>query len=200
MAYTNPWLETAPTDASDADQLGAVIRVLKLDIRERMNSILATDGKWDVDDPIVVDAAGIGAATGLKHYIPFSEFMGDYSSAGEFDGLRGFTITKVPLRLSAGCVITQLEALAKIPTSGTGHVKLQRLAFTGASAGTWSDVTSLSCVYNANGLYNIYSAAGLSITIGDDYLYQLHVDTPFVADEWAGLRVTYNRPSLGIDL
>ena len=207
MAY-NPWVETAPTDASDADQLGAVIRQLKADIRERMNSLLAAGGKWDTDDPIVLDPALGGAITGLKHYIPFCNFYlngSDVHSDMKYGGTgaNGTLIDHIwaALGIGAGCTITQIDVYARITGSGTGHAILKKLAFVDATAdpADWTTVTTLDMPYNANSKYNVYSATGLSILL-EDAMYAFACDSPNPADMWKGIRITYNRPSLAIDI
>lgn len=50
MPYT-PWDETQPLGSADSDNIDEFFRALKVQIRERMNDILAEDGQWD-DDPI----------------------------------------------------------------------------------------------------------------------------------------------------
>lgn len=49
MAYTNAWNETQPLGSAAANTIDDIIRQLKVDIRERMNTVLNSDGLWDAD-------------------------------------------------------------------------------------------------------------------------------------------------------
>ena len=67
MAHTNTWDETDPAATGQLSSGDDAIRQLKLDIRERMNDILDTGGKW-TDDPIALDLSATGIRTGVVLY------------------------------------------------------------------------------------------------------------------------------------
>jgi hypothetical protein len=70
MPYTRAWDETAPLGSADAGTIDNIIRELKADIRERMNTILLAGAKWDQsgEPDIELDLGAIGGQTGITLY------------------------------------------------------------------------------------------------------------------------------------
>jgi hypothetical protein len=71
MAYTNVWTIVSPTGSTPAKQIDEEFRKFRLDVQERMNSIV-TD--WTAD-PVVPSSSFGGPATGKGIYIQSSSFV-----------------------------------------------------------------------------------------------------------------------------
>lgn len=61
MAYTNAWNETTPLGTADANTIDDIFRSSKVDLRERLNSILGVAIGTALADPVV--ASGSSLAT-----------------------------------------------------------------------------------------------------------------------------------------
>ncbi|CAB4164998.1 hypothetical protein UFOVP1537_43 [uncultured Caudovirales phage] len=59
MAYTHTWDETAPANSQAANQLGANIRNLKEDTRERINSLIGVAVGTAFSDPVVASDSSL---------------------------------------------------------------------------------------------------------------------------------------------
>lgn len=211
MPYTRSWDETAPSDASASNLLGQDIRQLKVDIRERMDSILLAGADWESGDPIQLDPAKISALTGLEYYIPFSKFIATFnvsSVVGLYvDGEGGPSESYVNLPsgkqtyfipldgpFRTGVIIQQVSLVAQIGIGGTAVLNLRHLDPATAN-GIWAgpDVT-LNAPFNADGNYHRYdTAAGLAVTLAAAF-YQFFLTTPNNNDKYEGIIIKYDMP------
>jgi hypothetical protein len=73
--YTNPWSDVTPSDSSQANQIGADLRQLRLDIHQRMNSLV---NDWTAS-PVTLQAQNSGAATGKIAMIAGSGFIPQFA-------------------------------------------------------------------------------------------------------------------------
>lgn len=60
MSYTNVWGSSTPPDSQQANQLGLDIRNFKLDVVQRINTVLGTGASWDAVDPIIATLLNFG--------------------------------------------------------------------------------------------------------------------------------------------
>lgn len=61
MAYSRAWNEATPTDSTDAPTIDDLFRNLKVDVRERMNDVVAD---WTAD-PVIPQGSGTFRAKGI---------------------------------------------------------------------------------------------------------------------------------------
>lgn len=83
MPYTNAWSDSIPTGAELARNIDDQIRQLRLDVHERMDSLVAD---WTAD-PVVLSPTG---SSDLIRIIPYSSWLNDYhgvAGVGIFDGV-----------------------------------------------------------------------------------------------------------------
>lgn len=62
MAYTNTWSETAPLGTADANTIDDLFRALKVDVRERINSLLGVAIATALADPVTPVTASLANA------------------------------------------------------------------------------------------------------------------------------------------
>lgn len=93
MSYTNPWSDAIPLGSSLASTIDDSIRQLRLDIHDRMNSIV-TD--WTAD-PIVLQPQSGGPINGKNIFIHHSAFTPASPSITYTVGVTPFT-KAVPIR------------------------------------------------------------------------------------------------------
>lgn len=118
MAYTRSWSGTTPQDTDQASTLGAVTRNLRLDIHERMDTLL--DSHW-TDDPV-----GGFPITKVRFIPP----QAGYASQGvwlleadnqgvwvEPPATGSFTTFAVPVMVPIGCTLTKVRIAAKVNTA-----------------------------------------------------------------------------------
>lgn len=169
MAYTNTWDETAPLGTADADTIDDIIRQLKVDIRERMNTLLDATGQWD-DDPVVLAGQ---KRTGLKLLIPGTAAQpisddDDISRAdGYFQSDNSATNTsQLPLPLRSDWKITKVEVLFDLSTDTSVTIALKKTTFTDAA--TTSEVDSVTVSATGINVQTVFSGAE---TVSDNYLW-----------------------------
>lgn len=76
MSYTNVWSDTIPPGSTAAKLIDDFMRQVRLDIHERMNTLV---GDWTAD-PIKLLPANGGAVTGKNIFIHHSAFQNDSSN------------------------------------------------------------------------------------------------------------------------
>lgn len=178
MAYTNPWDEAAPTDLTAAKTIDDLFRQLKIDIRERLDDILAAGGKF-TDDPIILAPA---LRTGQVLLVPDTAAVMRDSSAGEFidfsaglgttSGAASNTHVYIPLPLLDFWKVTKVEVLVDRLTNTIVTVEFKRVTFDTAHTVTVIDNVT-------------FGVAGLSIA------------TPFTGAETIASSSTYYVKLLG---
>jgi hypothetical protein len=109
MAYANPWSHTIPPGTADANTLDTIIQQVRLDVEQRMDTLIGSSGDMN-DDPVIdgVNALDLTALTTL---------------ANSKTTLAGLTTDQLIKATSAGTVgnagvtATTLAAMATAPTS-----------------------------------------------------------------------------------
>lgn len=208
MPYTYAWDEAAPAGASAANALDTAIQDFKKSLRERFNDVLVTD--WSAD-PVVLKDSIIGKATGLQHVIPFAAFQGadnptqamwwNHEISGTSGWINQYTNGSAryvaSVNIPAGSTITKIEAVARLnQTAGSNSatVRLRSYAKT-VTSGSWTNLDSLACARNLNGLYNLYTSGALTRLLASDTFYIVQLEDYHVANRWVGIILTYDRPS-----
>lgn len=172
MPYTRPWDNTQPLGSADPGTIDDIFRNLKVDITERMDSILDVSGKWESGDPIVLNLAGVGAQTGAKIYIPGSmvqpanpgdDIHYDYNN-GNFHTNGASLASICPFRIPKGMVVTQIDMYTTAFTQNLECDFLRRGWGTGAAV-QWATI-----VNSVHGSPRTDSTGvlGSPETIGDD--------------------------------
>lgn len=136
MPYTNPWVDNIPSGSAQASTIDDQLRQLRLDIHERMDTILDTGKKWG-DDPI-----GLPDITGTvvdRHvYInPFSiqpvnqsdNVRYEWGGHGIFKSQGSDLVTVCPVVLPLGVTITRVEFVSKVEINFTLTVKMYKRAW-----------------------------------------------------------------------
>ena len=183
MPYTDTWdaaFEATPAGGAAPSTLDDKIRQLKLAVRERMNSILATGGKWDADDPIVVDGSTLGGVTGrtitisaggLQPSTETDDVSRDVTGIyGDFSTNAANIRSVMPLILPTGITVTKWEVLVElISGSGTMSFRVDYRQFGGAGA---NNIYALSSA--AVGTETIIASPTLSHVVLPDYYYFIY--------------------------
>ncbi len=197
MMFTNGWSDTSPSDTELANTLGADIRRLRLDIEERMNT-LVTD--WKADPLVLNPTGGLGAQTGLKRVISFASFNSNQNahSNNMHDGYQAIDAPGVVLYASldwlpVGSVITLVEYLIDQGTATHINCQLARQAFN-ATPGAMITLDTIDITIAG---VHINPSAALTHTVSADYQYFLRIQSTAVGNgSLFAARVTYNLPSL----
>lgn len=111
MAYTNVWSNTFPPGSELANKIDDFLRRLRLDIAERMESVLIEDV---TADPWVLKNIGTGWGGGPNQQlsIPFCSFIGSTGSTFDYNEL-GFVENQedfyAPVQLPFGATITTVS-------------------------------------------------------------------------------------------
>lgn len=119
MPYTHAWDETQPLGSADPGTIDDIFRQLKLDIRERMDSILDPAHNWEGSgDPIQLNLGIVGAQTGAKIYFPGSwvitantasdDVHYDYNN-GNFHTNGGGLAAIMGIKIPKGMVVKQVD-------------------------------------------------------------------------------------------
>lgn len=171
MAYSNAWDETAPQGSLvDANQLDDLIRQLKLDIRERMNTILAADGQWD-DDPVKLAAT---PRTGLVlllsgHAVQpenttsgwaYRQTFFESASASPNDG-------RAPLPIRKDWKITRVSVLFDKSTDSSVTISFEKVTYASSPVTTVIDSATVS----SSGIAEVEIFSGIETTDGASYYY-----------------------------
>lgn len=197
MTYTRTWDESQPPGSQAPSNIDDDFRALKVDIRERMNDILAAGHKWDTGTsaPIQVDPAGIAGGTGLHYWIGAADIYGSTHNpaAGTVSDSANHLLASVLLPI--GSVIKELHIIIKPGSSGTGHMYLRKIS-RATTDGTWTTVTTVNLTEINDGQYHDLSATGLSLTV-DDNFWGIYVDMFNNGDQVLGIMVVYDHANLG---
>lgn len=196
MAFTRDWDSTTPTATSQLSAGDDAIRALKVDIEERLSSIVE-----DIDaDPMVLseDAVGsIGAKTGKAIIIGPHAFMpvdddDNVSWQAQYVQLDdGPNVTiRAPLLLPIGAVITKVELLGDKNTADQITCVVKGAGFSSSPSAPTSKHTALTRTAAGAG---IETSGTLSIDVIADELLFIEVagDTNGNARLY-GVRITYD--------
>ena len=171
MAYTNAWLNTIPLGGASASTIDDALRQLRLDINERLLTIL-TSG-FD-DDPWELDVSGIGAQDGVNIYFSHQLCHGHeddddlywYDDYFESDDNQDYPVY-MPIALPAGATLTDFDIVMDIHNSSQVSVDLRRVLFAGGTSST--SVSSQNIT--ATGVIVHAIIDGASHTVGDGAYY-----------------------------
>lgn len=187
MAYTNAWDETKPLGTAAADTLESIIQQLKLDLHERLNTLVVD---WTTDPVVPIDRK----RTGLKLLIagaatlplqddddisrPDGYFQSDNSTQNG---------AQLPLPVRSDWKITKVEVLFDLSTDTSVTIGLQETTLD-ASATT----TQLGTV--------VVSAAGIGLktpftgnaTVGDNYFWLKFTGSDAGRYKVYAVRITYD--------
>ena len=204
MAYTNPWSDVIPAGTAQASTIDDQIRRLRLDVRERMDTVLAVGKKW-TDDPIAIDTTSLGAVTGRKIFIPglACQHVNDENDTnwnrdnGYFlmnEALTG-TISVCPVQLPVGVTVTRVRALIA-NNIGTLTVDFKSRPFDIID----SPVQVASGSSNITGMNKAFiDVGGLSHVVVDGTYWFVNTPTNGLGCIYAiyGYEITVNIPDIG---
>jgi len=198
MAYTRVWVNNTPPGAQAANTADDEIRNLRVDVEERMGTLVTGWLTGGATDPIVVKPEILGNVTGKKLTLHWSEFVKQWdlssTNAGAFDDkfVQGpvNTVYVCPIPIPVGDSITSATCMVGW-AGGTIIFSLHR--------GSYSAVPTDSLV----GSVNIVSGgdqvspniSGLPHTVLADNAYYLSLSTGANAgNKLYGAQIIYNTP------
>ncbi len=192
MAYTNTWDETAPLGTAAANTIDDIIRQLKVDIRERMNSILDATGQWD-DDPIVLNRP---LRTGVEMILAPYSIVGERDDSDDqmedqyYESDNSATNNaRMTIPVEVGMKITKVEVL--IDKNGETDVDLSVIKTT--FAGSPSSTTVGTVNHSAAGIAIVTVVTGATETVdGDSYYWLKFVGNDAGRYRIYGARITYD--------
>lgn len=198
MPYSSVWNATRPAGSVAAKNIDDEIRILRLQLQERLNDVLVQDM---TADPLVLKDNIKGLKLGLQRLVPFSSFLNDLharendmTTTGQLNGFCGSGPWIASLAIPPGCVIVKVEWLVDKHDATSLAMELRHRAFTNAPAAAIVDnVTNQAATGN-----NIVSSVDLNITVSGDAYYYLAITgagpsgNSFII---YGARVTFNRAS-----
>ncbi len=191
MAYSNAWDESAPLGTAAANTLDTIIQQLKLDIRERMNTILDSTGQW-ADDPIVLnrplrtgvemvlapyDAVGIGDEADVS-------WIDDYTQSDD-DTTNTMRMT-VPV--TTGMKITKVEVVVDKNTETDVDLMFIKTTFSASPSAT----TVASVNRSATGIAVVEVFSGTETVDGDSYYWMKFVGNDAGRYRIYAVRITYD--------
>jgi len=193
MAYTNPWDETAPLGTAAANTLDDIVRQLKLDLRERMDTILAAGGKFSDDPIILVPAKRTGQVLSIHPASAVSEFGDEPAQYG--NGHQVLTSSTqpthllfVPLPLLDYWKVTKVEVLLSRGANVNATVEFARASFD--TANTKTVIGTLT--HTATGIAIGVVFTG-SETITSGFTYWINIESSASNPmTFAGARITYD--------
>lgn len=198
MAYTNVWNTTNPVGSDPASNADDDIRKLRLDIQERMDTVLGT-GNWTVD-PVV---SWTGANTLFLSWGAFSIITGGATwtnAAGSNYGLT--TATPGTYQLYAhvpvprGVVITGISVVGRTSASATIVGTLESVDAT-TSVPVQATLATVTLPVGTD--QTVIDSSVLAVTVNStstNYLfYYLHIAMG-AGTYFHGVRITYTRSSI----
>jgi hypothetical protein len=193
MAYTNPWNEAAPLGGAAAATLDDIVRQLKVDLRERLDDVLATGGKF-TDDPILLSIPNrtgqiliVHPATAVGESGSDAVAYGDGKTAVSASAQPSHILV-VPLPLIDYWKVTKVEVLLSRGSNANVTAEFDRASFdtsnTKTIIGTTTDTSSgLSVVV-------VFSGAE---TIASGFTYWVNLETSGANSMiFGGARITYD--------
>lgn len=202
MPYTNPWSNIIPSGGAQAITIDDQIRQLRLDIQERMDTILATGGKW-TNDPIALpsfsgqvnDRHIIIPALAIQHVNDEDNTRWEWGGHGIFKAQDAGLVSVCPLQLPIGIVITRFEFISQLFGSGTSlSVKLYKRAFNTSDAVTQIGSTLVNNLSGAEQLTDS-GAGSLSETVDESTYWIENQPSGAFSTYWMyGYRLTVNVP------
>lgn len=188
MPYTNaPWVDATPPVGVLAIHLDDHIRQLRLDIGERLRTIVE-----DIDaDPLVV-----GKVAGKRLLLPYSAAMvnGSHTVSDDRLSLNAGARAIFPVVLPPGVTIKLFEVMC-LNTFGTNiTATLQRMAF-----GAFTKFTLSTKLLSTIGGPHTITSDAIAAVVANDSTYTLEVSAPasFVI---AAARITYDCPNMKVTL
>lgn len=173
MPYTRTWDETQPLGSADPGTIDDIFRALKVDIRERMDSILDPAHNWEGSgDPIQINFGTIGAATGAKIYIPglrcqaahqSDDVFYDYNN-GNFHTNGASLTASCPIKIPKGMVVTQVDMYTTAFSADLVVTFMKR----GWGSGAASTVATITNSTHGSARIDSTGVLGSPETIGDD--------------------------------
>jgi len=178
MPYT-AWNETTPAGASAVSAGDDAIRSLKVQIRERMNDILAAGGQWDVDDPILLSTTAIGVRTGVEiffsHHLMVSQDSTDNFLWGEgywTSDISNGKMSFMPISLPVGSVIQSVNVL--INRGGTTSIDIGLFYNThSVTPATTQSTGAALTAWAGTGLTDLVVGTAMAHTVAADRYYYM---------------------------
>lgn len=199
MPYTDAWNTTRPAGGVAAKNIDDEIRLLRLQLDQRLEDVLVEDMSAD---PLVLKSAIKGLKVGLQKIIPMCQFINDMhsrendiSSDGYIVGFNdGGNPIIAPIDIPIGCVVTKIEYMVDKNTCTTVNCIFRRKAFVAASG---ANVAIDATIVNAAGIV-VLPTPDLNVTLLPDQYYYLSLSGTGGAGtnfKIYAARITFNRPS-----
>lgn len=186
-SYTNAWDVTSPAGTVQAKLIDDHIRRLRLDIQERMNSLVED---W-TDDPVILKDVLAGKKDDDSIIIPFTKFVpadpdqgGWVSSTAVSTGNVYAPITGIPI----GATITLVELVM----TGSGKVwRVMRRAFSANPAAS----TTIDTVAHGAGTLALSQTVALTHVVAANDMLWLEIDHSGLGNiTIMAARVTFDKP------
>lgn len=210
MPYTNTWNENIPVGGDAANTADDWLRQEKLDMRERINSIIGVAVGTAFSDPIVPSTVGLQVVRSLSIYIPVwsmswtpgaSTLLGptNNTSAG-LDVVQGTHSTgyfKLGVWLPVG--VTLVDANLNVNQSGGTLTHAGRFSKRLNTASAVTDISSFSGAGNT-GILDLNIDLNDEVTVVDTYYTCCFQITPSIGTTCTvfGLEVNYTSPNVGV--
>jgi hypothetical protein len=219
MAYTDTWNENTPLGSDPANTADDNFRSLKLDIRERLNSIIGAPIGTALADPVVASTSALSNIPNLTPLVAVQTFKrlvagaevvnsteySTYNTATRSSGELTLTISGTPgyrliwpIDIPVGCTITDVSFLAYY-TAGTpsNQAKLYKRIWNTNTAPTLVADTGIVAV-TSSGTLALQSLGALSEVVAADYRYYVEMTYPVAGTStivFVGLAATYTSPT-----
>jgi hypothetical protein len=207
MPFTDAWNVTRPAGTTAAKQIDDEIRLLRLQLEERLEQTLVVDMSAD---PLVLKGSVSGQATGLQLIIPFSSFLNDLHARENDIDPNGFVNMFVPSGtnethfaavsgiIPVGCTITKIEYMAALPDAAVTNIACRLRSRTFGDAAPNASIIDTTVFTAPVGPIKVVASPTLSVVLdGSTYYYigLLAGGTPGAACAFHAARITFDRPS-----
>ncbi len=210
MAYTNTWNESVPVGGDAANTADDWLRVAKVDIRERWNSMIGVPIGTALSDPIIPAAAGLTVVRSLSLFIPVWDMSwtpgagtllgpGNNTSAGldVVQATHTAAYFKLGLALPIGVTLGQVrvnvnQAGGTLTYAGRNSKRLN-------TATTVTDITSWSGA-GVTGVLELDGSWNSEVTVDNTYYTVCFSITPSAGTTCTvfGAEIQYTSPNVGV--
>lgn len=205
MAYTRAWTTTVPADTDQASTLGAVSRNLRVDIGERMDTLL--NSHWS-DDPVggfpVTVVLNLPASAGRESGAGWTSNIGSGTQMIP-TGLVTAAVKLIHINVPVGCTLTKIRASMFILTGAAGSPNMHISGFFitpsgGGSTPVSPTFTSANPAHDSTWHWMDIAIAPYTVLAGDQITVNLQGNNGAGGASgdviYGGLEVTYTKPHL----
>lgn len=183
MSYTRPWSSNTPSKNRPANQTATAIRELRLDVEERMNTVLTGLGSWTSDPTVAASASKYM----LLHWSAFKPTLMYGSNAGasasNFDsaglstqfGVRilgsGSLVINAPIILPRPCTLVDVSIFGHTAANTSIAATVYEVDVRTTSPTRTSLATRTVAASTGQAKFSVSSGANINKSLIDDRLH-----------------------------